>query len=398
MSHTRAQALFADRKFGLFIHWGLYSVLGRGEWVMHNEKLPVEEYAALRHQFKGEKFDAEGMARLTVEAGMKYVCFTSRHHDGFCLFDSALTDYTTVRSAAGRDFVAEMAEACRRHGLGFAPYYSLWDWYHADFCPEDPPRWQRYLDYYHGQVRELCTNYGKLDIMWYDVNWPLSAEGWESAKMNAMVRKLQPDVVINNRSGLPEDFGTPEQHIRAEDLGRMWEACMTFNDSWGYTPIDTNFKSAWQVVAMLRQVAAGGGNLLLNIGPAPSGAAPEPCVKILGEVGRWMDRYGKTIYEATDPMRQEWLITGTFTCRGKSLYFHCNRWPGEKFGIGGLQNKVVRARLYKGPAIKFTQTRDRLVLEGLPKKAPDALDTVIELTIAGGKPRQRLGAGCVLLD
>jgi alpha-L-fucosidase len=331
---------------------------------------------------------------------MRYMVMTTKHHEGFCLFNSALTDYNAAQRGPKRDLVAEYVEAARAEGLRVGFYYSLMDWHHPDGarCKKDEKARRRFVDYIHGQVRELCTNYGKLDIMWYDVNWPLTPEGWESAKMNAMVRKLQPDIVINNRSGLPEDFGTPEGHITPEPGGRAWESCMTFNDSWGYTPIDTNFKSAWQVVAMLRQVAAGGGNLLLNIGPAPSGAAPEPCVKILGEVGRWMKQYGKTIYEATDPMQQEWLITGTFTCRGRSLYFHCNRWPGKKFGIGGLQNKVVRARLYKGPAIEFTQTRDRLVLEGLPKKAPDALDTVIELTIAGGKPRQRLGAGCVLLD
>jgi len=391
---------FREARFGMFIHWGLYAQIGRHEWAMNRERVPLKEYERLADTWKPGPTPARAWARLARQTGMRYMVMTTKHHEGFCLFNSALTDYNAAQRGPKRDLVAEYVEAARAEGLRVGFYYSLMDWHHPDGarCKKDEKARRRFVDYIHGQVRELCTNYGKLDIMWYDVNWPLTPEGWESAKMNAMVRKLQPDIVINNRSGLPEDFGTPEGHITPEPGGRAWESCMTFNDSWGYTPIDTNFKSAWQVVAMLRQVAAGGGNLLLNIGPSPSGAAPAPCVKILGEVGGWMKKYGKTIYEATDPMRQDWLITGTFTCRGKSLYFHCNRWPGEKFGIGGLQNKVVKARLYKGPAIKFTQTRDRLVLEGLPKKAPDALDTVIELTIAGGKPRQRLGAGCVLLD
>ena len=391
---------FREARFGMFIHWGLYAQIGRHEWAMNRERVPLKEYERLADTWKPGPTPARAWARLARQTGMRYMVMTTKHHEGFCLFDSALTDYNAAQRGPKRDLVAEYVEAARAEGLRVGFYYSLMDWHHPDGarCKKDEKARRRFVDYIHGQVRELCTNYGKLDIMWYDVNWPLTPEGWESAKMNAMVRKLQPDIIINNRSGLPEDFGTPEGHITPEPGGRAWESCMTFNDSWGYTPIDTNWKDAWRVVSMLRQVAAGGGNLLLNIGPSPSGAAPAPCVKILGEVGEWMKKYGKTIYEATDPMQQEWLITGTFTCRGKSLYFHCNRWPGEKFGIGGLQNKVVKARLYKGPAVKFTQTRDRLVLEGLPKKAPDALDTVIELTIAGGRPRQRLGAGCVLLD
>jgi alpha-L-fucosidase len=389
---------FREARFGMFIHWGLYAQLGRHEWVMNRERIPVKEYEKLADTWKPAPVPARTWARLARASGMRYMVMTTKHHEGFCLFDSKLTDYCAPKRGPKRDLVAEYVAAARAEGLRVGFYYSLMDWHHPDGarCLHDEKARRRFVDYIHGQVRELCTNYGKLDIMWYDVNWPLSVEGWEAEKMCAMVRRLQPDIIINNRSGLPEDFGTPEQHIRAEPGGRAWEACMTFNESWGYTPIDKNWKSAWHIVGMLRQVAAGGGNLLLNIGPAPSGAVPPVCARELAKVGAWLRKYGPTVYEATDPMDQEWLVTGAFTAKGKRLFFHCNRWPGEELAIGGLVNKVVAARLYGGPPVKFEQVRDRLVLRGLPKQAPNPLATVIELTIAGGKPRHVLGAGCVI--
>jgi alpha-L-fucosidase len=389
---------FREARFGMFIHWGLYAQLGRHEWVMNRERIPLKEYEKLADTWKPGPWPARVWAKLARASGMRYMVMTTKHHEGFCLFDSKLTDYNAAQRGPGRDLVAEYVKAARAEGLRVGFYYSMMDWHHPDGarCLYDEKARRRFVDYIHGQVRELCTNYGKLDIMWYDVSWPLNVEQWESAKMNRMVRRLQPDIIINNRSQLPEDFGTPEQHIRPEAGGRMWEACMTFNESWGYTPIDKKWKSAWDIVAMLRQVAAGGGNLLLNIGPTPSGGVPPVCARELVKVGAWMKKYGPTVYEATDPMEQEWLITGTFTCKGKSLYFHCNRWPGEELAIGGLVNKVVGARLYRGPALKFTQVRDRVVIHGLPKVAPDPLATVIELKIAGGEPKQVLGAGYVI--
>ena len=390
---------FREARFGMFIHWGLYSQLGRHEWVMNRERIPVEEYEKLASTWKPKPNAAGDWAKLAKRAGMRYMVMTTKHHEGFCLFDSKLTDYNAAKCGPGRDLVAEFVEAARAEGLKVGFYYSLMDWHHPDGarCKKDEAARRRFVDYIHGQVRELCTNYGKIDIMWYDVAWPLDAEEWESAKMNAMVRQLQPDIIINNRSKLPEDFDTPEQHITPSREGRAWEACMTFNDSWGYTPIDTNYKSAWHVVSMLRQVAAGGGNLLLNIGPKPDGSVPEICEQELLKVWEWLQQYGPAVYEATDPIEQEWMITGAFTRKGNTLYFHCNRWPGEELAIGGLVNKVLKARLMGGPEVKFTQVRDRLVLHGLPKEAPNPLATVIELKVEG-EPRQVLGPGCVLLD
>lgn len=391
---------FRAARFGMFIHWGLYSQLGRHEWVMNRERIPVKEYEPLADTWKPMPHAPRVWAKLAREAGMRYMVMTTKHHEGFCLFNSELTDYCAPKHGPGRDLVAEYVEAARAEGLRVGFYYSMMDWHHPDGarCVKDEAARRRFVDYIHGQVRELCTNYGKLDIMWYDVSWPLDAAGWESAKLNKMVRKLQPDIIINDRSQLPEDFGTPEQHIVPAKGGRAWEACMTFNDSWGYTPIDKNWKTAWHVARMLREVAHGGGNLLLNIGPAPSGAVPRICERELRKVGEWMQKYGPTVYDATDPIEEEWGITGAFTRRGKSLYFHCSRWPGEQLAIGGIQNKIAKARFYNGPAIKFTQVRDRIVLRGLPPEAPDQPATVIELIVARGTPHVRLGCGCVVLD
>ncbi|MCL4505316.1 MAG: alpha-L-fucosidase [Chloroflexi bacterium] len=390
---------FREARFGMFVHWGLYSQIGRHEWVMNRERIPVSDYEKLARTWKPKPNAARDWARLAKKAGMRYMVMTTKHHEGFCLFNSELTDYCAPKRSPRRDLVAEYVDAARAEGLRVGFYYSMMDWHHPDgaACKHDEAARRRFVDYIHGQVGELCSNYGKIDIMWYDVSWPLNAKEWESAKMNAMVRQLQPDIIINDRSQLPEDFGTPEQHITPEKGGRAWEACMTFNESWGYTPIDTNYKNAWQVVSMLRTVAAGGGNLLLNIGPTPEGDVPPVCRRELLKVGKWLDSNGASIYAASDPMQQDWMITGAFTRKGNTLYYHCNRWPGTALAIGGLQNTVQSARLLNGKKLRFSQVRDRLVLKGLPAEAPDPLATVIEIEVEG-TPRQVLGAGCVLID
>lgn len=396
---ARRLAWFRDARFGMFIHWGLYSQIGRHEWVMNRERIPVAEYEKYARTWQPKPNAARDWARLAKQAGMRYMVMTTKHHEGFCLFNSALTDYNSVKRGPRRDLVAEYVEAARAEGLRVGFYYSMMDWHHPDGanCKHDESARRRFVNYIHGQVRELCTNYGKVDIMWYDVSWPLNAETWESAKLNAMVRELQPDIIINDRSQLPEDFGTPEQHITPAKGGRAWEACMTFNESWGYTPIDTNYKNAWQVVSMLRTVAAGGGNLLLNIGPTPNGDVPPICRRELVKVGKWLSEYGASIYEASDPMEQEWMITGASTRKGDVVYYHCNRWAGEELAIGGLVNKVKGVKLMNGPKVRFTQKRDRLVIRGLPAQAPNPLDTVIEIKV-DGVPRQVLGAGHVVID
>src|SRR5881275_1823642 len=286
-----------EAKFGMFIHWGLYSTLGRHEWVMENEGIPVAEYEKLAPRFKPVPNAARAWARLAKSAGMKYMVMTTKHHEGFCNFDSKLTDYCAPRQGPGRDLVREYVEAARAEGLQFGFYYSLMDWHHPDGarCKTDEAARRRFVEYIHGQVRELMTNYGKVDILWYDVAWPLDARGWESVEMNTMVRKLQPDIIINNRSKIPEDFDTPEQRIEASQ-NRPWESCMTLNDSWGYHAADTNWKTPTTVVRNLITCARDGGNYLLNIGPKPDGTIPEESVRILSTVGDWMAKNGQGIY------------------------------------------------------------------------------------------------------
>ena len=374
-------------KFGMFIHWGLYAVIGRHEWAMECEAIPVAEYEKLAKRFKPKKNAARAWAKLAKKAGMKYMVMTTKHHEGFCLFNSELTDYCAPKQACGRDLVAEYVEAARAEGLGVGFYYSLMDWHHPDgaLCATDEDARKRFVKYIHGHVRELCSNYGKLDILWYDVSWPLSAEGWESRKMNRMARKLQPSIIINNRSKLPEDFSTPEQHIVAEapEKGRGWEACMTMNDSWGYHRNDDNWKSPKQCVRNLITCARDGGNYLFNIGPKPSGAIPKPSVRILTDVGQWLDTHGDTIYGA-DRCEVRRSLFANFTRKGKTLYVHCHYWPGKAWSIAGLRTKVKSATLLPdGKKVKFEQDEFGVRFRGLPKDAPDKLVSVLALECAG---------------
>src|SRR5437870_2787265 len=228
----RRQKWWHAAKFGMFIHWGLYSVYGHHEWAMEEEGIPVAEYEQLAKQFKPKPQAARAWAKLAKQAGQKYMVMTSKHHEGFCNFDTKLTNYCAPKQGPGRDLVAEYVEAARAEGLRFGFYYSLMDWHHPDGarCKTDEAARKRFVAYIHGQVRELMTNYGKVDVLWYDVAWPLDAKGWESVEMNQMVRKLQPDIIINNRSKITEDFDTPEQRIEAQQ-NRPSESCMTLNDS-----------------------------------------------------------------------------------------------------------------------------------------------------------------------
>jgi alpha-L-fucosidase len=372
-----------EAKFGMFIHWGLYSVIGRHEWAMEQEGIPVAEYEGLAERFTPKPVPAREWAALAKRAGMKYMVMTTKHHEGFCHFDTKLTDYCAPKRACGRDLVKEYVEAARAEGLGVGFYYSLMDWHHPDGanCAVDEEARKRFVAYIHGQVRELCSNYGKLDILWYDVSWPLDAEGWESVKMNKMVRELQPDIIINNRSKLPEDFSTPEQHIQADSPaeGRGWEACMTMNESWGYHRSDDAWKSPKQVVRNLVTCARDGGNYLLNIGPKADGSVPEESVEILEKVGEWVSRNGEAIY-GTERSETKRSLFANFTRKGNTLYVHAHFWPGEEWSIGGLKTKVKGAKLLKtGEPVKFEQDTFRVRLSGLPAESPDDPVTVLAL-------------------
>jgi alpha-L-fucosidase len=366
-----------EARFGMFVHFGLYSQLGQHEWAMEEEGIPVAEYQLLARRFNPKPHAARAWAKLAKTAGMKYMVMTTKHHEGYCLFDTKLTDYCAPKQAAGRDLVAEYIEAAKAEGMRFGFYYSLMDWHHPDGarCKTDEAARRRFVDYIHGQVRELCSNYGKVDVLWYDVNWPLTPEGWESEKMNRMVRQLQPDILINNRAGIPEDFTTPEQHIQAYDS--PWEACMTMNDSWGFNTGDDNWKTPKTIVRNLITCTRDHGNYLLNIGPKADGGIPEPSVSALTAVGKWTDSHGDLIHKA-DRCQVHSSEIANFTRQGNTLYVHTYYWPGETVAVGGLKPKVLSAKLYpSGETVKFTQSEWRVRLEGLPAQAPDPIATTI---------------------
>ena len=384
---TRRMQWWHAAKFGMFIHWGLYSTLGRHEWVMENEGIPVSEYEAYADQFKPKPNFARDWARLAKRAGMKYMVMTTKHHEGFCNFDSKLTDYCATKRGPGRDLVREYVEAARAEGLRFGFYYSLMDWHHPDGarCLKDEAARRRFVDYIHGQVRELMTNYGKVDVLWYDVAWPLDAKGWESVEMNTMVRKLQPDIIINNRSKIPEDFDTPEQRIEASQ-NRPWESCMTLNDSWGYHASDRNWKSPTTVIRNLVTCARDGGNYLLNIGPTGDGSIPIESAQILTTVGTWMNKHGDTIYQSDNcqPRRGNYV---TYTRKGNTLFAHVYYWPGSTVVVGNFLNKVNSVRMHgSNQSVRFVRDDYRIRLIGLPKTPPEFVTTfALELD---GEPRQ----------
>jgi len=386
---ARRMKWWHEARFGMFIHWGLYSVWGRHEWAMEQEAIPVSEYEQLAKRFTPKPDSARAWARLAKQAGQKYMVMTTKHHEGFCLFDSKLTGYCAPKQACGRDLVKEFVDAARAEGLRIGFYHSLMDWHHPDGarCATDEAARQRFVAYIHGQIRELLTNYGKIDILWYDVAWPLDAKGWESEKMNRMVFELQPEIIVNNRNQLEGDFATPEQRIQAESGGRAWEACMTMNDSWGYQQADDNWKSPKTIIRNLITCARDGGNYLLNIGPKGDGSIPEESVKIMTAVGKWMDRNGHTIYQSDrcQPRRSNYAM---FTRKGNTLYMHVHYWPGGTQSISGLRTKVKSAKLLAtGKAVQVKQDDFRTQLLGLPAKAPDDPVTVIALECAE-EPRQ----------
>lgn len=407
-NRIKRMAWWHEARFGMFVHWGLYSQTGRHEWVMNAERIPVPEYEKLAATWHPKPGAARKWAALAARAGMKYMVLTTKHHEGFCLWDSKLTDYCATKRGPGRDLVKEYVDACREYGLKVGFYYSLMDWHHPDghACARDEKARRRFVDYTYGLVRELMSNYGKIDILWYDVSWPLKgADKWESARINAMARKLQPNILINDRSQLPEDFGTPEEHIVAQssENGRGWEACMTFNGAWGFmdTP-DEDWHGPRAVLAMLNQCTSGKGNLLLNIGPKADGSVPRQAIERLSAVGAWLKKNGEAVYgqvDSGDGMQRMPLCKPMrfWTRKGSTYYCWVARWPGSKMAIGGLRGTIKRISLIGGANdLPFTQEPDRLIIRGLPKQCPDKIlgVAVLRLECEENGLQQFLGAGC----
>jgi alpha-L-fucosidase len=400
-AETRAERMkwWHEAKFGMFIHFGLYSLIGQHEWVKEVEGVPIPQYELLARHFNPKPNAAREWARLAKRAGQKYMVMTTKHHEGFCHWDSKLTDYNAVKQGPKRDLVREYVDAARAEGLRVGFYYSLMDWHHPDGarCKTDEEARKRFVEYTHGLIRELLTNYGKIDVLWYDVSWPLDAAGWESERMNKMVFDLQPEIIVNNRNGLEGDFATPEQHITASEAGRAWESCMTLNDSWGFNRADDEWKSPKAIVKNLATCSVGGGNYLLNIGPEPDGSVPPESVAVLETVGKWLDTNGKAFY-GTERGKMSWGTCASYTRRGNTFYVIQYGWPGHTpaaewlsfyqpeamVSVAGLKPKVLSARLLKtGQKVAFTQDEFALRLTGLPLQAPDQPATVIEVECDG---------------
>ena len=377
---------FSELRYGLFVHYGLVSLLGRGEWVLNREQIPLAEYQQLAGRFRAERFDAGAICDLAVRAGMRYVVLTTMHHEGYRLYPTALSDFCSKR-----DFVGEVVSAARARGLRVGLYHSLNNWSDspdAVAALEDKAAYETFIRNTQTRIRELVTRYNPIDVLWYDGWWPLNAAGWRAEEMNAMVRAIQPHILFNGRNGLPGDFATPEGHLGSPQPWRPWEACMTFNDSWGYHVGDHNWKTAGQVVDLLATCAQGCGNLLLNIGPRGDGSIPEESVRVLEAVGAWLKRGGAEAIFDTEiftfdlrekgDYRSDWNSHGPLTTRGRSLFQLVRRWPGEALTIAGLECRVERATLLGADRpLRFTQTAGRVVVEGLPAESPDPVCPII---------------------
>ncbi len=376
---------FRDARFGMFIHWGIYAIPARGEWVKYQEKMTDEEYREYFENFDPVDYNPAEWAKLAKQAGMKYAVITAKHHDGFCLFDSKYTDYKATNTPAGRDLIREFVDAFRAEGLKIGFYYSLLDWHHPGYpvdgdCVIHPMTgkegysnedrdFNSYLEYMHNQTRELLTNYGKIDIMWFDFSCgEMTGEKWEATKLVKMTRELQPGIIIDNRLGgnmeleNPEyyagDFEGPEQIIPkgpiVDELGRPipWEACITLNNNWGYARNDDEYKSAGTVIKTLVNCVSKGGNLLLNVGPDARGRIPMESVKVLKETGQWMEENAESIYdcEAAEFEKPEW---GRYTQKGKLLYAHVFDQSIGQICLEGLKNKVESATLLRDDTEMF---------------------------------------------
>ena len=409
LSNDRNSWFIHDR-FGLFIHWGLYSAAARHEWVKSRERLTDEHYQRYFDHFDPDLYDPTEWARVAKRAGMKYAVITTKHHDGFCLWDSQLTEYKAPKTPAGRDLLRPFVDAFRAEGFKIGFYHSLIDWHHPEF-PIDGLHSQRddlafrerakyrdirkYAEYLHGQVRELLTGYGQIDVLWLDFSYPNRDYGWskgkgkddwQSERLVAMVRELMPNVLLDNRADVPGDFVTPEQvqpkgWVEVDGQRVVWEACQTLNGSWGYDRDNLNWKSPDLLVRMLVDSVSKGGNLLLNVGPTARGELEPRAVATLDVIGRWLRQHGRAIYgctasELTPPP------DGRYTQRGDRLYLHLLDWPFRHVHLPGLGGKVAYAQLlHDGSEVQVAETQvsaDDLTLT-LPIQPPDVVVPVIEL-------------------
>jgi alpha-L-fucosidase len=410
-----------DARFGLFIHWGLYSIpagewkgsTNHAEWIRTTAQIPLTEYDTFANRFNPVKFDPAEWVRMAKDAGMKYIVITSKHHDGFCLFDSKQTEFDVMKTPFKRDILKELAEACRKEGLKICWYHSIMDWHHPDYLPRrewekdrsaEGADFSRYVQYLKSQIKELLTNYGDISVLWFDGEWESTWNTTYGKDLYNYVRSLQPSIIVNNRVGAGRsgmqgmtkegefagDFGTPEQEIPATGMpGLDWETCMTMNNNWGFNRHDNNWKSSKDLIQKLADISSKGGNFLLNVGPTAEGVFPQQSIDRLRTIGEWMKVNGEAVY-GTQASPFNALPWGRCTQKaldgGTRLYLHVFNWPSNgKLVLPGIFNQprksYVLADVKKG-ALKVSRREDALVID-LPRSIPDSLNSVVVLDIMG---------------
>ncbi|MHB8636482.1 MAG: alpha-L-fucosidase [Fimbriimonadaceae bacterium] len=416
-------AWFTEARFGLFIHWGLYALAARHEWVKSVERLSDTDYQRYFDHFNPDLYDPDRWAEAATNAGMKYFVVTTKHHEGFCLWDTKLTDYKASNTPARRDLLRPMVDAFRKRGLRVGFYHSLLDWHHPDYTLDQhhPARdlnaaevnkgrdLGRYVDYLHGQTRELLSDFGQVDILWYDFS-PASTSTfpgkgkaeWRSEELIKLVRSLQPRIILDDRLEIDQDLKTPEQFqpaawVQVNSKPVVWEACQTFSGSWGYHRDEASWKSVDLLIRMLVDTVSKGGNLLLNVGPTGRGEFDQRALDRLDGIGRWLRRHGRSIYgctQAPSEMKAPTDVRYTFNPRTERLYAHLFAYPFRHLMLPGLRNRVKYAQLLNdasevkmleavpeheyGAGIEGQATANTLTLE-LPIPGPSEPVSVVEL-------------------
>jgi alpha-L-fucosidase len=408
-----ARTWFQDSKFGLFIHWGIYSVLGAGEWVMEERGpasytgrpgIPVSQYDRLAAQFNPTQFDAREWVALAKASGMKYITITSKHHDGFAMYDSSLTDWNIVdRTPYGRDVLAELAEACREEGLKLFFYYSQLDWRHEDYFPRgrtgrqagrpENGNWDNYIDFMNGQLRELLTNYGEIGGIWFDGMWDKWDAPWRLDETYRLIHQLQPQTLIGSNHHLAplpgEDFQNFEHDLpganttgyNTTEIGTLpFETAETINQSWGFNLTDHDYKNTDDLIRYLVNAAGRNANFLLNVGPMPNGKIQEEFKERLHGIGRWLDEYGDSIYGTRNgPIEPgPW---GVSTAKQDTVYLHVLNWNDSILALPALNLEVKEARLLRNQAEVPFQIIDQALLVTLPTRPADLIDEVVILTV-----------------
>jgi alpha-L-fucosidase len=390
---------FRGAGLGLFVHWdhasqqGLelsWPLVGGIPVLPRCQSVPVEQYHSSAATFDPEAWDPVALARRAKACGATYAVLTAKHHAGYAMFDTKLSDFSVVHSPYGRDIVAAFVEALRAEGLRVGLYFSLSDWHHPDYpafreddkpyvflaSPPWPPaeQWERYLEFLRGQLRELLTNYGPVDLLWFDGGWERPPDWWRAEELEEMIRSLQPAVLINDRLPGRGDFETPEQFVPAVAPARPWETCLTMNESWGYNPSDDGYKPARQLIHTLCEVAGRGGNLLLNVSPTGTGELPRAQVERLDAITRWMSLHAESVV-GTEPGLEPWQFYGPSTRRGDTVYLHLLMRPYDTVTVRGVRVRRVQSVRVLGTGESLPFSTRTAILDSF------AADPVGELTI-----------------